>query len=107
MKPKVILHDEPISSLDPEMEEEILQVMRGLDAEGMTQIIVNPEMRFAQGPSYYTIDMENGEIIEISDEDEFLQAHKMTKPVDFSSDTCNEKFLFYHIVDVRIYSISR
>jgi polar amino acid transport system ATP-binding protein len=72
MKPKVMLYDEPTSSLDPEMVEEVLQVMRDLDQEGMTQIIVTHEMRFAKDASDYIIYMEKGEIIEISDEDEIF-----------------------------------
>jgi polar amino acid transport system ATP-binding protein len=72
MKPKVMLYDEPTSSLDPEMVEEVLQVMRDLDKEGMTQIIVTHEMRFAKDASDYIVYMENGEIIEISDEDEIF-----------------------------------
>ncbi|MDR2778836.1 MAG: amino acid ABC transporter ATP-binding protein [Puniceicoccales bacterium] len=72
MKPKVMLYDEPTSSLDPEMVEEVLQVMRDLDVEGMTQIIVTHEMRFAKDASDYIIYMENGEIVEISDEDEIF-----------------------------------
>jgi polar amino acid transport system ATP-binding protein len=72
MKPKVMLYDEPTSSLDPEMVEEVLQVMRNLDLEGMTQLIVTHEMRFAKDASDYIIYMENGEIVEISDEDEIF-----------------------------------
>lgn len=74
MNPKVMLYDEPTSSLDPELVEEVLQVMRALDIEGMTQIIVTHEMRFAQDASDYIVYMEDGQIIEISDEDEiFIQ----------------------------------
>ncbi|MDR1413539.1 MAG: amino acid ABC transporter ATP-binding protein [Puniceicoccales bacterium] len=72
MKPKVMLYDEPTSSLDPEMVEEVLQVMRDLDQEGMTQIIVTHEMRFAKDASDYIVYIENGEIVEISDEDEIF-----------------------------------
>lgn len=72
MSPKVMLYDEPTSSLDPEMVEEVLFVMKGLDAEGMTQIVVTHEMRFARNASDYIIFMEHGEIIEISDEDEIF-----------------------------------
>ena len=72
MSPKVMLYDEPTSALDPEMVEEVLQVMRDLDKDGMTQIIVTHEMRFARDASDYIIYMENGEIIEISDEDEIF-----------------------------------
>jgi polar amino acid transport system ATP-binding protein len=72
MKPKVMLYDEPTSSLDPEMIEEVLQVMRDLDRDGMTQIVVTHEMRFARDASDYIIYMENGAIVEISDEDEIF-----------------------------------
>lgn len=72
MSPKVMLYDEPTSALDPEMVEEVLQVMRDLDKEGMTQIIVTHEMRFARDASDYIIYMEGGDIVEISDEDEIF-----------------------------------
>jgi polar amino acid transport system ATP-binding protein len=36
MKPKVMLYDEPTFSFDPEIVEEVLQVMRDLDNEWMT-----------------------------------------------------------------------
>jgi polar amino acid transport system ATP-binding protein len=58
------------------MVEEVLEVMRHLDHEGMTQIIVTHEMRFARDASDYIIYMENGKIIEISDEDEIFISPK-------------------------------
>lgn len=76
MNPKVMLYDEPTSSLDPEMVEEVLVVMKSLDAEGMTQIVVTHEMRFARNASDYIIFMEKGEIVEISDEDEIFISPK-------------------------------
>jgi polar amino acid transport system ATP-binding protein len=76
MNPKVMLYDEPTSSIDPERVDEVLQVMRDLDAEGMTQIIVTHEMRFAKDASDYIIYMEHGEFIEISDEDEIFISPK-------------------------------
>ncbi len=76
MSPKVMLYDEPTSSLDPELVEEVLQVMRDLDNEGMTQVVVTHEMRFARNASDYIIYMEHGEIIEISDEDEIFTEPK-------------------------------
>ncbi|MCX7713639.1 MAG: amino acid ABC transporter ATP-binding protein [Chthoniobacterales bacterium] len=72
MKPRLMLYDEPTSSLDPELVEEVLQVMRNLDAEGMTQIIVTHEMKFARDASDYIIFMDEGQIVEISDEDEIF-----------------------------------
>jgi polar amino acid transport system ATP-binding protein len=76
MQPKVMLYDEPTSALDPGMVEEVLEVMRHLDHEGMTQIIVTHEMRFARDASDYIIYIENGKIIEISDEDEIFISPK-------------------------------
>jgi polar amino acid transport system ATP-binding protein len=72
MAPKVMLYDEPTSALDPELVEEVLQVMRDLDQDGMTQVVVTHEMRFARNASDYIMYMEHGEIIEISDEDEIF-----------------------------------
>ncbi len=48
MKPKVLLYDEPTSALDPALVDEVLDVMKELDAEGITQIVVTHEMRFAR-----------------------------------------------------------
>ncbi len=76
MSPQVMLYDEPTLSLDPGLVEEVLQVMRDLDAEGMTQIIVTHEMSFARDASDYIVYMEKGEIIEISDEDEIFISPK-------------------------------
>lgn len=76
MNPKVMLYDEPTSSLDPEMVEEVLQVMHDLDDEGMTQIVTTHEMRFARNASDYIIFMEGGSIVEISDEDEIFENPK-------------------------------
>lgn len=76
MNPKVMLYDEPTSSLDPELVDEVLEVMRGLDQDGMTQVIVTHEMRFARNASDYIIYMEHGEIVEISDEDEIFMEPK-------------------------------
>jgi len=72
MNPKVMLYDEPTSALDPELVDEVLQVMRDLDNEGMTQVVVTHEMRFARNASDYIVYMEHGEIVEISDEDEIF-----------------------------------
>ncbi|HQS48071.1 MAG TPA: amino acid ABC transporter ATP-binding protein [Xanthobacteraceae bacterium] len=76
MSPKIMLYDEPTSALDPGLVDEVLDVMKELDNEGMTQIIVTHEMRFARDASDYIIFMDKGEIIEISDEDEIFDNPK-------------------------------
>jgi polar amino acid transport system ATP-binding protein len=76
MNPKVMLYDEPTSALDPALVDEVLKVMKDLDAEGMTQIVVTHEMRFARDASDYIVYMEGGHIVEISDEDEIFENPK-------------------------------
>ena len=83
MTPKVMLYDEPTSALDPALVDEVLQVMRDLDAEGMTQIVVTHEMRFARDASDYIVFMEAGNIVEISDEDEIFEAPKDERTAQF------------------------
>jgi polar amino acid transport system ATP-binding protein len=47
LSPKILLFDEPTSSLDPELTGEVLNVMRGLAEDGMTMIVVTHEIGFA------------------------------------------------------------
>ncbi|MBM3790748.1 MAG: amino acid ABC transporter ATP-binding protein [Acidobacteria bacterium] len=64
MKPKVMLYDEPTSALDPELVDEVLQVMRELDAEGITQVVVTHEMRFAGDAGDKIVFMSDGLVVE-------------------------------------------
>ncbi len=81
MNPKVMLYDEPTSALDPELVGEVLQVMKDLDNEGMTQIIVTHQMRFARNASDYIVFMDGGEIVEMADGDVLFETpqNKRTK----------------------------
>jgi len=47
LEPKIMLFDEATASLDPELTGEVLAVMRGLAADGMTMVIVTHEIGFA------------------------------------------------------------
>jgi len=69
MKPAVMLYDEPTSALDPELAEEVLAVMRALDDEGMTQIAVTHDMRFARAASDRVLFLDHGAIVEAGDPD--------------------------------------
>jgi ABC-type polar amino acid transport system ATPase subunit len=64
MSPKVMLFDEPTSSLDPELVGEVLGVMRQLADEGMTMIVVTHQMGFAREVADRVIFMDGGVIIE-------------------------------------------
>ncbi|GHV53780.1 amino acid ABC transporter ATPase [Synergistales bacterium] len=69
MNPMVMMYDEPTSALDPQLVGEVLQVMKALDSEGMTQIIVTHEMQFARDASDYIVFIDDGEIVEYDDGD--------------------------------------
>lgn len=62
--PKIMLFDEPTSSLDPEMIKEVLDVMVELAEEGMTMICVTHEMAFARRVANRVIFMDAGRIVE-------------------------------------------
>jgi polar amino acid transport system ATP-binding protein len=64
MRPKVMLFDEPTSALDPELVGEVLEVMRGLAAEGMTMIVVTHEMAFAEDVADEVVVLDHGAIVE-------------------------------------------
>lgn len=67
MQPEVMLFDEPTSALDPEMVGEVLNVMKGLAAEGMTMLVASHEMGFAREVASQVIFLEAGKILEQGD----------------------------------------
>ena len=62
MQPQVMLFDEPTRALDPEMVQEVLEVMRGLAREGMTMIVVTHEMGFAREVADRVMFFDQGQI---------------------------------------------
>ncbi len=64
MEPKVMLYDEPTSALDPSLVGEVLGIMRKLDDEGMTQVVVTHEMNFARDVADKVLVLSDGELIE-------------------------------------------
>ncbi|MDQ0333064.1 ABC-type polar amino acid transport system ATPase subunit [Mesorhizobium sp. YL-MeA3-2017] len=72
MKPKVMLFDEPTSSLDPEMVKEVLDVMTELADAGMTMLCVTHEMGFARAAADLVVFMDQGSIVEVAPPDTFF-----------------------------------
>jgi general L-amino acid transport system ATP-binding protein len=72
MSPRIMLFDEPTSALDPEMIKEVLEVMVDLAKSGMTMICVTHEMGFAREVANRVIFMDEGEIIEQNEPEEFF-----------------------------------
>ena len=81
MSPKVMLFDEPTSSLDPEMSKEVLDVMIDLARDGMTMIVVTHEMGFAKRVAHRVLFMDFGQILESNRPEEFFTnpCHERTR----------------------------
>ncbi len=77
MKPKVLLYDEPTSALDPGLVDEVLEVMKGLDQEGITQVVVTHELHFARDVAEKIVFICEGLVVE-----EGLPERIFTEPAD-------------------------
>ena len=64
MSPKLMLFDEVTSALDPELVNEVLNVIKDLASDGMTMLVVTHEMQFAYDVSSKVIFMHEGRIAE-------------------------------------------
>lgn len=64
MRPELMLFDEPTSSLDPELVGEVLDVMKGLAADGMTMAVVTHELGFAREVADSVVFMDEGVVVE-------------------------------------------
>ncbi|WP_419208281.1 amino acid ABC transporter ATP-binding protein [Photobacterium leiognathi subsp. mandapamensis] len=85
MNPQVMLFDEPTSALDPEMVREVLDVMVELANEGMTMLCVTHEMGFARQVADRVIFMDQGEIIEENNPQDFFDNPKSDRTQLFLS----------------------
>ena len=63
MEPKFLLFDEPTSALDPELEGEVLKVLKKLSEEDKSMIIVTHNLNFAREVADRILFLENGEIL--------------------------------------------
>jgi glutamate/aspartate transport system ATP-binding protein len=85
MNPIAILFDEPASALDPEMVNEVLDVMIELAEEGMTMMVVTHEMGFARRVAHRVLFMDQGEIVENMRASEFFAAPQTDRARAFPS----------------------
>jgi general L-amino acid transport system ATP-binding protein len=85
MNPKIMLFDEPTSALDPEMIKEVLDVMVELAATGMTMIVVTHEMGFAKTIADRVIFMDEGDIVEQNEPNEFFNNPQSDRTKQFLS----------------------
>jgi glutamate transport system ATP-binding protein len=85
MEPKVMMFDDPTSALDPEMINEVLEVMRQLARDGMTMVVVTHEMGFARSAANRVVFMADGRIVEDRSPDEFFTNPQTDRARDFLS----------------------
>ena len=76
---QVLLFDEVTAALDPEMVREVLDVMLELADSGQTMLIVTHEMQFARAIADQVIMLEDGGIVEQSDDAEAFFTNPKTE----------------------------
>ena len=85
MKPGIMLFDEPTSSLDPELIDEVLQTMKTLANEGMTMAIVTHEMGFAREVADRIVVVDKGRIIEEGTAEQIFDRSQQKRTNEFLS----------------------
>ncbi|NBD29856.1 MAG: ATP-binding cassette domain-containing protein [Alphaproteobacteria bacterium] len=60
MEPKALLFDEPTSALDPELEQEVVRVIKSLAEEGRTMLVVTHDMKMAADISDHVVFLHRG-----------------------------------------------
>jgi len=85
MEPKALLFDEPTSALDPELEQEVIKVIKDLAAEGRTMLIVTHDMALAQDVSDHVVYLHQGLIEEQGAPDDVFGKPKSARLQQFLS----------------------
>ena len=87
MEPQALLFDEPTSALDPELEQEVVRVIKDLAAEGRTMLIVTHDMRMAADVSDHVVFLHQGKIAEQGPPDALFKTPKSERLQGFLSAT--------------------
>ncbi|WP_323371726.1 ABC transporter ATP-binding protein [Anianabacter salinae] len=64
MEPRALLFDEPTSALDPELEQEVVRVIKAIADEGRTMLLVTHDMAMARDVSDHVVFLHQGKIEE-------------------------------------------
>ena len=87
MEPEALLFDEPTSALDPELEQEVIRVIKDLAAEGRTMLIVTHDMKLAADVSDHVVFLHQGLIEEEGAPETLFGAPESTRLQQFLSST--------------------
>ncbi|MEL6207815.1 MAG: amino acid ABC transporter ATP-binding protein [Pseudomonadota bacterium] len=85
MEPKALLFDEPTSALDPELQQEVVRVIKDLAAERRTMLLVTHDMRLARDVSDHVVFLHQGRIEEEGPPDQLFGAPRTTRLQQFLS----------------------
>jgi polar amino acid transport system ATP-binding protein len=85
LKPEIVLLDEVTSALDPELVNEVLDVIRLLAADGMTIFFVSHEMAFVREVSSKVIFMADGNVVESGTPAQIFDAPQQPRTQEFVS----------------------
>ena len=85
MEPEALLFDEPTSALDPELEQEVVKVIKDLAAEGRTMLIVTHDMKMAADVSSHVVFLHQGKIEEEGPPDQLFGSPKSERLRGFLS----------------------
>ena len=90
MEPEALLFDEPTSALDPELEQEVVKVIKDLAADGRTMMIVTHDMRMAADISDMVVFLHKGLVEEAGSPDEVFANPRSERLRAFLSSTRQE-----------------
>jgi len=86
MKPEILVIDEPTTGQDPQMTEEIFEIIRKLNEEGTTVLVITHKFDYAAAYTERAVILANGKIVydgpmgpALADE-EFLRANSLAQP---------------------------
>ncbi|WP_291385342.1 amino acid ABC transporter ATP-binding protein [Devosia sp.] len=83
INPRLMLFDEPTSALDPELEVEVLRVIRLLADEGRTMILVTHDMEFARTVAHRAVFLHLGRVEEEGPVEEVFGATRSARLKQF------------------------
>ena len=85
LRPEIVLLDEVTSALDPELVNEVLDVVRLLAADGMTMFFVSHEMAFVREVSSKVLFMADGHVIESGTPAQIFDSPRQPRTREFVS----------------------
>ncbi|OCX62844.1 ATP-binding protein [Thioclava sp. SK-1] len=87
MQPEALLLDEPTSALDPELQQEVVKVIKDLAKEHRTMILVTHDMRLARDVSDHVVFLHQGKLLEQGPPEQIFGAPKSERLRQFLSAT--------------------